>query len=390
MRILLLAPQPFFVPRGTPIAVRALLQVLTSQGHRCDAITFPEGEDPQIEGCRILRIPTLPGTRNMPPGFSAKKVIADMGMTWLAFRQMRRERYDLVIGVEEAAFIAMMLRPVFKVPYVYDMDSSIPEQMDDKFGLPAWLRNGIARVEGRAARKSIGALTCCRALQTTVESYAPGLPVQTIEDVSLIETPGEPPADCRFDEPVVMYVGNLEGYQGVDLLIRGFAEALDQGRRARLVIIGGTDAHVAAHAEIARELGVQDSVSLLGPRPVERIADYLGQADIVASPRTQGRNTPMKVYSYLDSGKPLIATRLPTHTQVLDDEISMLVAPDAADMARGLGALLDSPQLRDRLAASAKQRVAAEFSPEAYRRKLTGFFDRHIMPQVAGRAKVQA
>lgn len=390
MKILLLAPQPFFVPRGTPIAVRALLQVLTSQGHRCDAITFPEGEDPQIEGCRILRIPTLPGTRNMPPGFSAKKVIADMGMTWLAFRQMRRERYDLVIGVEEAAFIAMMLRPVFKVPYVYDMDSSIPEQMDDKFGLPAWLRNGIARVEGRAARKSIGALTCCRALQTTVESYAPGLPVQTIEDVSLIETPGEPPADCRFDEPVVMYVGNLEGYQGVDLLIRGFAEALKQGRRARLVIIGGTEAHVAAHGDLARELGISEHVSLLGPRPVERIADYLGQADIVASPRTQGRNTPMKVYSYLDSGKPLIATRLPTHTQVLDDEIAMLVAPDAADMARGLGALLDSPQLRDRLAASAKQRVAAEFSPEAYRRKLTGFFDRHILPQVAGRAKAQA
>lgn len=353
MKILVLAPQPFFVPRGTPIAVRALLQVLTAEGHDCDAVVFAEGEDPGIEGCRVFRVPAFPFTRNMPPGFSIKKVVADMGMIWMAARRMRRTSYDLVIAVEEAAFIAMMLRPIFKVPYVYDMDSSIPEQMDDKFGLPGWLRRWLAGVEGRAARKSIGALTCCRALQSTVEGYAPGLPVQTIEDVTLIEAPGAPPEDCRFDEPIVMYIGNLEGYQGVDLLIRGFARALEGGRSARLVIIGGTEAHVAAHARLAQDLGVGNSVSLLGPRPVERIADYLGEATIVASPRTQGRNTPMKVYSYLDSGSPLIATRLPTHTQVLDDEIAMLVEPSAEDMARGLTELLDAPDLRDRLAGAA-------------------------------------
>ena len=382
MRILVLAPQPFFVPRGTPIAVRALLQVLTSEGHECDALVFAEGSDPAIEGCRVFRVPAFPGTRNMPPGFSLKKVVADIGLTWMAAGRMRRNAYDLVIAVEEAAFIAMMLRPIFKVPYIYDMDSSIPEQMDDKFGLPGWLRRWLAGVEGRAARKSIGALTCCRALQSTVEGYAPGLPVQTIEDVTLIEAPGAPPEDCRFDEPVVMYIGNLEGYQGVDLLIRGFARAIDGGRRARLVIIGGTEAHVAAHAALARDLGVAGHVSLLGPRPVERIGDYLGQATIVASPRTQGRNTPMKVYSYLDSGSPLIATRLPTHTQVIDDEIAMLVEPTEEDMARGLIDLLDGPALREQLAFAARQRVAAEFSPAAYRRKLTGFFERHVLPQL--------
>lgn len=382
MKILILAPQPFFVPRGTPIAVRALLQVLCSDGHECDAVVFAEGADPGIEGCRLFRVPAFPGTRNMPPGFSLKKVVADIGLAWIAAGRMRRGAYDLVIAVEEAAFIAMMLRPVFKVPYIYDMDSSIPEQMDDKFGLPGWLRRWLETVEGRAARKSIGALTCCRALQSTVEGYAPGLPVQTIEDVTLIEAPGTIPADCSFDEPIVMYIGNLEGYQGVDLLIRGFARALDGGRRARLVIIGGTEAHVAAHARLAQELGVGDSVSLLGPRPVERIADYLGAATIVVSPRTQGRNTPMKVYSYLDSGSPLIATRLPTHTQVIDDEIAMLVDPTAEDMARGLAELLDAPDLRARLAAAARRRVAAEFSHTAYKRKLTGFLDRHILPQL--------
>ena len=42
-------------------------------------------------------------------------------------------------------------------------------------------------------------------------------------------------------------------------------------------------------------------------------------ADVLVSPRLKGLNTPMKIYSYLDSGSAVLATRLRTHTQVLDD-----------------------------------------------------------------------
>ncbi len=379
MRILILAPQPFFVQRGTPIAVRALIQVLTARGHEIDAITFAEGEDPEIEGLRLFRVPALPGTRNVPPGFSLKKVLCDAMMLPIAARRLWRGGYDLVIAVEEAAFIALALKPFFGVPYIHDVDSSIAEQMGDKYDLPSWLHRLITGAEARAARGAIGAVTCCRALQDLVEGYAPGLPVQTLEDVTMIRDAGPSPEDCRFDGPVTMYIGNLESYQGVDLLIRGWALA---GAAGRLVIIGGTQAHVDGLNGLAAELGVAERVSLLGPRPVERIGDYLAQADIVVSPRTQGRNTPMKIYSYLDSGRPLVATRLPTHTQVLDDEIAMLVEPTPADMARGISQLLADPSLRARLAGAARARVAAEFSPEAYARKLTTFLDDIIAPRL--------
>jgi glycosyltransferase involved in cell wall biosynthesis len=90
----------------------------------------------------------------------------------------------------------------------------------------------------------------------------------------------------------------------------------------------------------------------------------------------------MKVYSYLDSGRPLIATRLPTHTQVLDDEIAMLVDPNPEDVAAGLRALLSESELRARIATAARALVAAEFTPAAYRRKLTGFLDNEILPRL--------
>jgi glycosyltransferase involved in cell wall biosynthesis len=93
----------------------------------------------------------------------------------------------------------------------------------------------------------------------------------------------------------------------------------------------------------------------------------------------------MKVYSYLDSGRPLIATRLPTHTQVLGDDVAMLVEPEPEDMARGLRQLLADPALRDRLAAAARRQVQARNTPAAYARELTSFLQDEIVPLLAQR-----
>ena len=361
-----------------------LLETLLARGDEADVLVYPEGEDVHLEGCHILRLPALPGLRRFKPGFSAKKLLADALMAPIAAIQMIRRRYDLVIAVEEAAFIAMALRPVFRVPYLADVDSSMPEQIDDKFGLPRWLRRSLDWCEGAMLRKSIGAITCCRALEDLVRAHAPDLPVRTLEDVTMLDpdTAYDAPEDCRFDAPVIMYVGNLEGYQGVDLLLDGFASLDPTTYPANLVIIGGNPEHIAAGERRADDLGISERTHFLGPRPVEHLGQYLSAATITASPRTQGRNTPMKIYSYLDSGKPLLATRLPTHTQVLDDEVAMLVDPTADDIAKGLAALLGDPDLRDRIGSNARARVAAEFTPTAYGRKLDGFLSGVIAPRL--------
>ena len=386
MKILVIAPQPFMAQRGTPIAVRMLLETLSSRGDEADVLTFPEGEDVAIPGCRVFRVPALPGLSRFRPGFSAKKLLADAIMGPMAAWAMLRNRYDLVIGVEEAVFIAMALKPVFGVPYIADVDSSMPEQIDDKVGLPRWIRRWLERMEGMAMRNAVGAITCCRALETLVRDHAPNLPIQTLEDVTTLDPDARPemPDDCRFDEPVVMYVGNLEPYQGVDLLMEGFAGIGSVDHPTRLVVIGGTDTQIAAGRARAAELGIAERTHFLGPRPVSDLGCYLAAAAITTSPRTQGRNTPMKIYSYLDSGKPLLATRLPTHTQVLDDEIAMLVEPTPDGIAAGLRRLLEEPSFGERMGKAARARVAVDFTPEAYRRKLESFLT-ELGPRLARR-----
>ena len=98
---------------------------------------------------------------------------------------------------------------------------------------------------------------------------------------------------------------------------------------------------------------------------------------MLVSPRLKGLNTPMKIYSYLDSGTAVLATRLRTHTQVLDDRTAYLVEPTPEPLGTGLATLLGDDALRQRLAAHAKEYVQEEFTPEAARRKLGDVLRRH-------------
>ncbi len=378
MRILLLAPQPFFQARGTPIAVRLVLEFLSSRGHQVDVLTYHEGSDVEIPNCRIVRIPRLPGVRNIRPGFSIKKVLCDGVMFASCARMLRRERYDLVHAVEESAFIAAALQPFTGVPYVYDMDSSLAEQLTDAFPALKLVAPVLRHCEAVAVRRSAGVLTVCAALQDIARSHAPDTPIGRVEDTTLLEPSATNGAKHLPPEtegaPVAMYVGNLEHYQGIDLLLEGFRHTLDEMKQARLVIVGGRKDDIDHYGERAAALGIRQAVHFLGPKPVSDLADLLREADVLVSPRLKGTNTPMKIYSYLDSGTAVLATRLRTHTQVLDERTAFLVDPDPRALGSGLATLLKDDSLREGLAARAKDHVRREFTPEAAARKLEAFY----------------
>ncbi|HEY3570312.1 MAG TPA: glycosyltransferase family 4 protein [Thermoanaerobaculia bacterium] len=378
MRILLLAPHPFFQLRGTPIAERALLQVLTAEGHEVDVLTFPEGEDLELPNCRIHRVPAPAWARGVRPGFSLKKLACDASMLGQVLRRVRRGRYDVVHAVEESVFMALLAKRLFGVPYVYDMDSGLARSMMDRFRALKAVRFLLDGCERHAVRASCGTLAGCRALDTQARAWHPEGLIAPLEDVSLadgtLEAPDLIPEAWRND-PIVLYVGNLEPYQGVDLLLAGFARALPEVPSAKLVLMTGSFDRIPHYQSLAGELGIAGSVGFAGPRPVEALGACLRQATVQVSPRVHGDNTPMKIFSCLGSGRPLLATRLLTHTQVLDDRVALLVEPEPAALGEGLARLLKDPELRERLAANALHLAQREFTPEAFRRKLLAFYD---------------
>jgi glycosyltransferase involved in cell wall biosynthesis len=383
VRILVLAPHPFFQARGTPLAVRAVLEFLSARGHQVDVLTLHEGEDVEIPNCRIHRIPRLPGVHNVRAGFSIKKVLCDLVMVVKCLLMVRRARYDLIHAVEESAFIAAAASALSGVPYIYDMDSSLAEQLVEAYPRLNAVLPFLRFCESVAVRRSIGVLTVCAALEDVALGHAPGKPVGRVEDSTLLANGGSAderhhglvPERVRRAGPVAMYVGNLERYQGIDLLLQGFRRTLQRMPGVSLVIVGGRKEDIRRYRRVAAGLGIRRRVHFLGPRPVGLLPELLKQADVLVSPRLKGLNTPMKIYSYLDSGTAVLATRLRTHTQVLDDRTAYLVDPEPESLGDGLATLLADPSLRRMLAARAKAYVQEEFTPDAARRKLAQFYD---------------
>ena len=174
---------------------------------------------------------------------------------------------------------------------------------------------------------------------------------------------------------IVMYVGNLEPYQGIDLLLQSFVRVLEHTDGADLVIVGGAARDVSAYRGKCRRLGIAARVHFLGPRPIGELAEHLAQADVLVSPRLRGNNTPMKLYSYLHSGKALVATDLPTHTQLVGRDVAMLAAPTPEAFADALERVIRDQALRSKLGAAGRRLVEEQFTYRAFRERLNGLLD---------------
>lgn len=385
MKILYLAPQPLYQERGTSIANALVLEHLSKRGEQVDVVTFPEGKDVYYRGIKIHRTPNLPYLRGIRPGFSFKKIICDIFLLFQALYLGLTRRYDLIHAVEESVFIAMLLKMLYGTPYVYDMDSSLAQQMTEKYPSLKFVLPFFEFFEGLAIRYAEAAVVVCDALGDIARKQ-PVRKIVTLRDVPLFnEEDDKDKEDLRsklgITGKMLMYVGNLESYQGIDLLLNSFAIATKDVDDAHLVIVGGIPGDIQKYTQMATSLGISHNVHLIGPRPIDKLSMYLQQADILVSPRTKGNNTPMKIYSYLFSGKACLATDLWTHTQVLDHTVSVLTAPTPQAYADGMVKLLQNDALREKLGNAGRKLIEEEYSYDVFVDNLNGLMDWLKLPQ---------
>ncbi|HXS80078.1 MAG TPA: glycosyltransferase [Gammaproteobacteria bacterium] len=394
MRILVVAPQPFYQERGTPIATRLLLEALQAAGHSVDVLTYHVGNDPKLPGVRVFRAPAIPFISDVPIGFSLRKVLCDLALLFRLFTLTRRTRYDVLHAVEEAVFLSLLVRAFaghrstlgtdkldrLGCRVVYDMDSSLPEQLVGKYAALRFVDGVLRRLERLAIARSDLVLAVCNDLATRARGYATKTPIDVVEDVSLLGSGGVKGESenlrrgLLYGELLVLYVGNLEHYQGVDLMLDAIAKL--ESPPMKFVAVGGNHEDVVAYRRRVAELGLGGQVAFIGARPLAQLGPLLDQADVLVSPRLHGQNTPMKLYSYLAAGKAVLATRIRSHTQVLSDDNALLVDPTPGAVARGLDVLLRSPLLRERLALSARRLATTRYSLTQFRASLASAYRR--------------
>ena len=387
MKSLVIAPQPFLTPRGTPFSVYYRTLVMSELGVQVDLLCYGEGENIDVPNVRIVRIPRFRFLGPIRIGPSPQKAFLDVFMLFWTIGLLLRRRYDYVHAHEESVFWCRFLKPLFRFRLAYDMHSSLPQQLTN-FG---FTRNRLVIgafgwLERTALKASEAVITICPdlrdyALEAGVDPTRLFLIENSIfDDVRLARDAPEiaqeaagaidvPPASG----PRLVYAGTFEAYQGLEILVRAFALVLQRQPDAQLLMAGGRADQIEQLERLARDVGAGERCVFTGRVSKATAMRLLESADVLVSPRSEGTNTPLKVYEQLASGKPLVATNIWSHTQVLSDDVCFLVDPEPESMAQGLLRAITEPEAAQQRARAARYLYETAYSRPVYEQKMRDF-----------------
>ena len=309
MHILMIAPEPFFEPRGTPFSEFHRIKALIALGHTVDLVTYPFGRDVDMPGLRVFRLPAAAAGPTRPhrpvlgqvparrrPGRDRAAAGAEHVLRRRPLARGRRaDRRGAVGHARRAAPLRHALEPAAAA---LELRLLVVEAAGVGHGagraaagaaLPRGHRHLPAARRGRPRHRSAGADRADRerARARAICRWPAPAP-------SLRAAWGIAP-----DVPVVLYTGTFEAYQGLDLLYAAAARVRATRPDVRFLVVGGQPDQVEAARVQARSAGVDDVVVFTGQRPSEEIPQFLDAATVLASPRSRGTNTPLKIYQYL-------------------------------------------------------------------------------------------
>jgi len=378
MRTLMIAPQPFFQPRGTPFSVLHRLNALSKLGYKVDLLTYHLGEDIEIDGVTIHRIPKVPFVKKIAIGPSNIKVILDFYLVLKSAEMLRSADYDLIHSHEEAGFFATYLAKKYNILHLYDMHSSLPQQLSNfKFTKSNFLIRWFERLELYVIENADAVITICPELYYYVARMFPSTYNSLIENVadnSIVFKEQPENIDIKDKiktngELIVLYTGTFEPYQGIDFLVDACLKVIQEIKHVKFVLVGGKPEQVETYKNKVNDLNINDKFLFTGSVLPQQVARYIDICDVLVSPRIEGNNTPLKIYSYLRSGKPIVATKHITHTQVLNQNTAILTECNPEAFGSGMIILLRDANLRRKVGYNAKKLAREKYSYQSYLNK---------------------
>ncbi len=395
MKVLLISPQPFFVERGTPLNVKTIVESLSSLGYEVDLLAYPIGDDLDIKNVKIERGYNFFGIKKIGAGPSLKKILLDFTLFFKACVLVIKNKYSVYHGIEEGAFIAGTFGLLTKTPYIVDIDSAMCEQLKESGFIENRLMLKIfSSIENFFLFRSSSVLTVCSSLTKKIEKLNIKAPIHQIEDI---------PVDSSNDvnenrvlelkkefnlegKKVIVYTGNFQSYQGLDFFIESLKVLYERElskKDIRVLMVGGEgleDPLLLEYKKKILESRLDDYVYFSGPMPVSEMGNVMALADVLVSPRIDGENTPLKIYSYMASKKVIVATNLKTHNQVLNSSNSILANPDKESFSSALLKGLntedkENADMLKKISNASKELVKKRYSKEGFKKRIGVLYD---------------
>src|SRR5256885_6511493 len=179
----MLAPERFFEPRGTPFSEFHRIRALTALGHQIDLVTYPFGQAVSMPGLRVFRSLRPPLVDRVKIGPSLAKIPLDALLALSALRRALSGRYDAIHSHEEGGLIGALLAMILRVPHLYDMHSSLPQQLSNfAFSRSRIITRVFLAIERFMIRRSRVVIVICPSLEETVKAIEPAARTVLIEN----------------------------------------------------------------------------------------------------------------------------------------------------------------------------------------------------------------
>ncbi len=399
-RILMIAPTSFFGDYGCHVRILEETLALQKLGHRVRIVTYNRGRD--IAGVDVERTMPIPWRVNYEVGSSRHKLGLDILLTSRVLRAARRFKPDMIHGhLHEGALMGWLAAKIFRTPLVFDFQGSLTgEMVDHHFLNPrGFFYKPLRALEEWIDRQPSYIFTSA-AYQQNLLANEYRIPAQKIIHIPDAVNPDwfrpwsdEERAEFRAKKfelkcqtlgipetrPVVVYLGLLADYQGIEHLLGAARQILARGADAHFVVMGypGVDKYIAR----ARALGIADRVVFPGRIPYEEIAQWLAVGDLAVAPKLSQTEGNGKILNYMASGLPVVAFDHPVARDYLAENGVYAPAGDADALARGIERLLADRPAAKSIGKRLRARAIEKFSWDLSARKIEAAYDALAAPQ---------
>jgi glycosyltransferase involved in cell wall biosynthesis len=382
MRVLMVAPTPFFGDRGCHIRILEEVRALRGLGVETLVATYAVGRDhPEVP---TVRAPRVPWVRTLPVGFSPHRPYLDSLLLGTALRAARRFRPDVLHGhLHEGAAIASVVGRLVGRPAVADLQGSVAGEMIAHGHLPArgplpaalrrferWVLRWPTRLLPSSANFARELLEVWRLPPARVVLLADGIDPDFIRPR---------PAPDRLREAlglvgkrVAIYLGVLTEYQGIDDLLLAWPKVMAAVPDAHLLIVGHPNVeHYRARAAALAPAG---TVTLTGRVDYERTPDYLALGDVGVSAKHVSTEANGKLLNYMAMGLPAVAYDGPVSRELLGEAGVFAPMRDIGALAGALAGLLRDSHEQKLRGQALRERVVAHFGWPALGRRLVDVY----------------
>lgn len=390
MKILMIAPTPFFSDRGCHTQILLEVKGLQKRGHQVRVVTYGLGRD--IEGVETARIANPFWYKKVSAGPSYTKIFLLPLLWFRSLVEMFRFSPDVVHAhLHEGALIARLIQFVFpQKGYVFDLQGSLTgECLQHGFFPKGSLRHRLLTAFERAIVSWFPVLTQADSMvQESIALGAHATRVWNVKDGVDTDLFAPGPADSALAEklgvdlsaPRMLYMGLLETYQGTDLLFEAFHNLTQKWSDAQLIVIGYPN--VDKYRALCQSWGIAENVVFLGRVNYFELPEILKLSPVAIAPKIAETEGDGKIYNYLAMGMAVVAFDRSVSREIIADAGLFAENKSAESLAAQIGAFFASPEKVKEYSARARERALAELSYDSVAEKIEDAYRASFPPRL--------